>query len=132
MSYEVLFLVGRIIAGLYFFISGFMHFKYHKHMTDYVASLKIPMPAFSNVIAGLFMLLGGLTLLLGVYTKIGIWLIIAFLFIAAFKVHNFWTLKPEDRMTQMSNFMRNMGLIGLLLIVLSIPEPWIYSLNIFG
>jgi len=128
MAFDVLFLVGRIIVGLYFMMSGFMHFKHSKMMAGFTASRGIPMPGLSNFLAGAFMFLGGLSILLGVYTIIGVALLVIFLLLGAFTVHNFWTYPEKERMGQMANFMKNMGLVGLLLMVLSVTQPWVYSL----
>jgi hypothetical protein len=48
----------------------------------------------------------------------------------SFGIHNFWTIKEEQaKMGEMTNFLKNMALIGLLLMTLLIPRPWPMSLG---
>ncbi len=131
MVLDVLFLIGRIILGLFFINSGFNHFRHLSMIAGYAGSKKIPFPKFSAFVSGLFLLFGGLSILLGVYTLIGIILIIAFLIPAAFFVHNFWTLPEAQKQTDKVNFMKNLALVGALLMLLQIPTPWVFSVGIF-
>lgn len=128
MAFEILFLIGRIILGLFFINSGFNHFTHLNMIAGYAGSKKIPFPKFSAFVSGLFLLLGGLSILLGIYTSIGIILLIAFLLPTAFFVHNFWTLPKEQRQGDKVNFMKNLALVGALLMLLQIPTPWAFSL----
>ena len=44
-------------------------------------------------------------------------------------MHNFWTLAdPQLRMADKVNFMKNMALLGAILMFLAIPLPWALSL----
>lgn len=131
MGYEVLFLIGRILLGLFFVNSGFNHFAHLGAIAGYAGSKKIPFPKFSAFISGLFLFLGGLSILLGVYPIIGIILIIAFLLPAAFFIHNFWTIPEKQRQGDMVNFMKNLALVGALLMLLGLQVPWPYSLGSF-
>ncbi|MBI2004507.1 DoxX family protein [Candidatus Pacearchaeota archaeon] len=133
MTLEVLFLIGRVILGLFFINSGFNHFAHLNMIAGYAGSKKIPFPKFSTFVSGLFLLLGGLSILVGVYTLIGIILLIAFLLPAAFFVHNFWTLPEAQKQTDKVNFMKNLAIVGALLMLLQIPTPWAFSLwNFLG
>ncbi len=127
--YEVTLLIGRVIVGLYFINSGFNHFKGLSMIAGYAGSKGIPMSKFSTIVSGLFLLFGGLSFLLGIYQVIGAALLIAFLLPAALFIHNFWTLPKKQRMNDMINFMRNFALIGFILMILSIPVPWAFSLG---
>lgn len=130
MHLEILFLIGRIILGLFFVNSGFNHFSNLGMIAGYAGSKKILAPKFSTFISGLFLLFGGLSILLGIYQVIGIFLIIAFLLPAAFFVHNFWALSKEQKPTEKINFMKNLALVGALLMLLQI-QNWPYSIMAF-
>ncbi len=130
MLFEILFLIGRIILGAFFINSGFNHFSNFNMIAGYASSKKIPFPKFSVFISGLFLLFGGLSILLGIYQVIGIILIIVFLLLAAFFVHNFWTLPKEQRQMDKVNFMKNLALVGALLMLLQI-QNWPYSIAVF-
>lgn len=131
MTFEIPFLIGRILLGLFFINSGFNHFSNLSMIAGYAGSKKIPFPKFLTFISGLFLLFGGLSILLGVYPIIGIILIIAFLLPATFFIHNFWTLSKEQKPAEKVNFMKNLALVGALLMLLQIQTPWAFSLGIF-
>lgn len=126
MIYDVLFLIGRIILGAFFINSGFNHFSNFGMIAGYAGSKKIPFPKFLTFISGLFLFLGGLSILLGIYQVIGIILIIAFLLPATFFIHNFWTLSKEQKSAEKVNFMKNLALVGALLMLLQIQTPWAF------
>ncbi|MCE9585299.1 DoxX family protein [Candidatus Nomurabacteria bacterium] len=118
-----LFVVGRILLGVYFLISGYNHFKNLKMLTGYADSKGVPMPATSVVLTGLMMVLGGAGVLLGIYTQISILLLVVFLIITTFMMHQFWTVAdPMQKMGEEINFKKNLALVGALLCMLAIPS----------
>jgi len=89
-----------------------------------------PAPAVAVTGTGVLLLLGGFSLLLGYQPIIGIALLIVFLLGVSFNIHNFWSVQdPQMKMAEMVNFLKNMGLIGLLLMLAAIPRPWPLSLG---
>ncbi len=122
-------MLGRILFGGYFAMMGMMHFMKMKSMTDYAKSKKVTSPQAMVALSGIFLLLGGLGVLLGVYIGLSVILLIVFLFVVSFKMHNFWADEdPNMKMMNMSHFLKNMALIGAALLLLSIPAPWMYSI----
>jgi putative oxidoreductase len=127
---DIAFLIGRIIAGGYFIMGGFNHFKNLGMMTGYAKMKGTPAPAVAVGGTGVLLLLGGFSLLLGYQPIVGIGLLVVFLLGVSFNIHNFWTVQdPMMKMGEMVNFMKNMGLIGLLLMLVAIPRPWPMSLE---
>jgi putative oxidoreductase len=99
-------------------------------MTGYAKMKGTPAPAVAVAGTGVLLLLGGFSLLLGYQPIVGIALLIVFLLGVSFNIHNFWTVQdPMMKMGEMVNFMKNMGLIGLLLMLVAIPRPWPMSLE---
>ena len=97
-------------------------------MTQYAKMKGVPFPAFAQGVTGLLLLLGGLSILFGIYPYIGIILLAAFLVPVSLMMHNFWTLDdPQLRMADKVNFMKNMALLGAILMFLAIPLPWALS-----
>lgn len=124
------FLIGRIIVGGFFLMSGFNHFAKLNMMAGYAKSKGTPSPAFAVGGTGVLLLLGGASLLLGYHPTIGAALLVIFLLGASFGIHNFWTVQDEQaKMGEMTNFLKNMALLGLLLMTLLIPRPWPMSLG---
>src|SRR3989344_3838691 len=128
---EIIFIIGRVLFGGYFIMNGFNHLKNKSMLTGYAASKGVPSPSLAVVGSGLLILLGGLGVLLGVYTQISLWLIIIFLVPVSFKMHNFWTVaEPQAKMMEQVNFMKNMALVGAALMMMFLSQPWVWSLNL--
>jgi putative oxidoreductase len=126
MESEVfLFMLGRIILGVYFVKSGYNHFKNLNGMTGYAQSKGLMMPRESTIVTGAMMLIGGIGVLLGVYVTLSLSLLAIFLFLSAFFMHRYW--KETDPMVKMGeriNFEKNLALGGAILMLLSLPIPW--------
>lgn len=128
---DVVFIVGRLIFGGYWVFNGLNHFVNMSMMAEFARQRGVPFPAeLSVAVTGLMMLLGGLTIILGVYTYIGMALIIVFLLSAMIFIHKFWEMSdPMARMMEMILFMRNAAYIGALLMLYTLGDTW--SFNIF-
>ncbi len=125
---DALLLIGRIIFGGFFIYSGVNHFIGFEMMKQYAKMKGVPFPAIAQGVTGVLLLLGGLSILLGVYPHVGIVLLVAFMLPVSFMMHNFWTLEdPQSRMADKVNFMKNMALLGAILMLLAIPLPWALS-----
>ena len=128
--HNIVFLVGRIIAGGFFLMNGFNHFAQLNMMTGYAKSKGIPAPALAVGGSGVLLFLGGLSLLLGYHPTIGAALLVIFLLGVSFGIHNFWTVQDQQaKQGEMVNFLKNMSILGLLLMTLAIPRPWLMSLG---
>jgi len=126
---NIAFLVGRAIVDCFFLMNGFNHFAQLNMLTGYAKSKGIPAPALAVGGSGVLLFLGGLSLLLGYHPTIGAALLVIFLLSAMFGIHNFWTVQdPQAKMGEMINFLKNMAILGLLLMTLAIPRPWLMSL----
>jgi uncharacterized membrane protein YphA (DoxX/SURF4 family) len=126
---NILLLVGRIILGGFFITTGINHFASFGMMKGYSQSKGVPAPGAAVAGTGTLLLLGGLSLLLGAYPQIGVLLLVIFLLGASFMMHNYWAVAdPQAKMGERVNFMKNWALIGALLMILSIPMPWAFSI----
>ena len=71
-----------------------------------------------------------LSLLLGYHPTIGAALLVIFLLGVSFGIHNFWTVQDQQaKQGEMVNFLKNMAILGLLLMTVAIPRPWLMSLR---
>lgn len=128
--YDIAFVAGRIIAGGFFIMNGIHHFQALKMMAGYAKSKGTPAPELAVGGTGLMLLLGGLSLILGFHPTIGAALLVIFLLGVSFKLHDFWAIQdPQMKINQQINFMKNMALLGFLLLTLAIPRPWPFSLG---
>jgi len=128
---DTIFLIGRIIVGLYFLFAGYNHFKNLGFMSGYVTSKGIPAPKLAVAGTGVLLLAGGASVLLGLYPRAGIALLVLFLLGVSFTMHAFWKITdPQQRMGEQVNFLKNVALLGALLMFLAIPTPWPTSLSL--
>lgn len=126
---EITLLIGRIILGGFFIVSGLNHFFKFGMMKGYSASKGLPLPGASVAGTGVMLVLGGSSLLLGLYPRVGAVVLIFFLIAAAFTIHNFWSVRDaQARIADQVNFLKNLALVGALLMILAIPVPWPLSL----
>ena len=124
-----LFLLGRILLGGYFLQNAYSHFKNTDGLAGYSQSKGVPAPKASVIITGIMMLLGGLGILLGVYVEYAVFLLALFLLGTLVKMHRYWeATDPAARMGEHINFYKNLALLGAVLLMLFIPQPWEVSL----
>lgn len=127
---EVLFLIGRIIVGLYYLFNAANHLLMGtEQLTQYAQYKGVPAPRLAVIVTGILLLIGGLSFLLGVYPGIGVLSVVLFLLPVTFKMHSFWAVQDQQqRMIEMVNFTKNMALMGSALMFLLI-ERWPFSLT---
>jgi putative oxidoreductase len=120
----MMFLVGRILFGGFFLISGFNHFAKRAMYTQYAASKRVATPGASVIASGLLILLGGISVMLGLWPRIGLILILIFLAFVTPKMHSYWTISDRSqRMAEQVNLMKNLALFGAALLLLGIWPP---------
>ena len=110
---EYLALAARICLSLIFFKAGISHLTGFSGFVEVIGSQGLPLPVVLAVGTILFQLLGAIFLLLGFQTKIGSILLIVFLIPASLMFHN-----PIADPSQWNDFLKNIGLIGGLLMVI--------------
>jgi len=124
-----LFLAGRVLYGGFFLLAGIDHFRRVDMMTPYAGAKGIPAPRLSVLGAGLLIILGGLSVLLGVRPSWGVLLLTVFLVPTSVLMHNYWAVTdPAVRQQDLINFKKNIALLGAAWMFLLIPEPWPLSL----
>jgi putative oxidoreductase len=62
---------------------------------------------------------GGLLVLLGLSVRFGAFMLLLFMLFNTVLYHHFWTLHGLDRQVQMETFVRNIGIIGGLLLLMA-------------
>ncbi len=128
---QVAFLIGRIIFGGFWLMSALNHFKNLNYMSGYAKAKGTPAPKLAVAGTGVILLLGGLSMLVGVYPIVGVILLIVFLLGVSLQMHNYWKLDdPQMKQVDMINFHKNLALVGALLMLLLIPQPWPISLAV--
>ena len=112
-------LVGRILIGTLFLVSGVRSVMNFSGTAGYLAKLGFPAPELMAVativvevgIASLFVV--------GWRTRWMAWVLAAFVVIATFAAHRFWEFDAAQYDNQMNHFLKNIAIIGGLLMVAS-------------
>ena len=117
---EVVSLIGRILFCIVFLSAARDHLTKVPMMAQYLASKGVPAPKIAVVLTGLMLLLGGLSVLLGIWIKVGAAFLVITLVFTALTFHNFWTLTdPMARGDNKVHFQKNLALAGAALLVFS-------------
>ena len=99
-------------------------------MAPYAGSKGVPAPRAGILGSGVLLLLGGLSIILGVKPKLGVLCLVLFLVPVSFTMHNYWADKdPQSRQMNEIQFHKNLALLGAALMMLMISEPWWLSLG---
>ncbi|MEM5814916.1 MAG: DoxX family protein [Candidatus Aenigmatarchaeota archaeon] len=123
-------LLSRLILGFYFIFNAFNHFRNLNSLAGWVQSKNLPAPKLLVILSGFFLLVGGVTILLGIYVEIGVLALTLFFLPVTFLMHDFWKeTDPQMKMMQMINFMKNLALWAAILALLFVPQPWPFSLG---
>lgn len=108
---------GRVLLALIFFMSGVGKVLDFEGTTGYMAAHGMPAVSLFLIGAIIFELTGGASIILGAYARWGAVLLIIFLIPTTLIFHNFWALEGAERQPQMINFMKNLSILGGLLII---------------
>ena len=123
------YLAGRVLLGGFFIMSGLRHFQHLAMMAGFTGSTGVPAPKLAVIGSGLLILLGGISILLGVRPHWGIALVSLFLLPVTFLMHQFWKhTDPMMKINDQVNFMKNIAILGAAWMLFMIPQPWPMSI----
>jgi putative oxidoreductase len=89
-------------------------------VAGYMAKEGVPAPQVMLAGAIAFLIAGSLSVILGYKARIGAALLLAFLVLATYYFHDFWTVSdPQAQQEQMIQFLKNLGLMGAMLLVIA-------------
>lgn len=128
---RVPFLIGRMLFGGYFVMSGVNHWKQTRQLAQYAAAKHVPKPSVAVRASGAMLIVGGASILLGIKPKIGTAAVVGFLAGVSPVMHDFWKAEqPEQRMNDMINFTKNLALLGGAVALMGVEEPWPVSVPV--
>ena len=117
---DIVLLAARVLFAFMFLGSGINHLKQADAMTGYAQFKKVPMPKLSVQLSGVVMLLGGLSVILGVWTDIGALVLSVLLVLMAVKMHDFWKADEASKQQEMIGFLKNISMAGGALYIFAI------------
>lgn len=114
-----LIVTARVLLALMFVLAGISKLTGLAGVTGYIASRGLPMPAALAVATALLELVAGLALAIGFKTRIAAAALAAFTLLASLLFHNFWALPAEQVAVNQLMFMKNLAVVGGLLLVVA-------------
>jgi putative oxidoreductase len=111
-SVDIVLVIGRVLFALIFVSSGVNHLKHAEAMSGYAAFKGIPQPKLANAGSGIVMLLGGLSVILGVYADLGALVLAVVLLLMAVLMHNFWKADEASKQAETIGFFKNVSMAG--------------------
>jgi len=111
-------LAGRFFLTLIFLMSGATKITGWSGTAGYMAAKGMPMVPFFLTMAIILELGGGLAILLGYKARLGALALIVFTIPATLLFHNPWAVPADQMQIQMIMFMKNLAIIGGLLLII--------------
>lgn len=127
---NLIILISRIcISSLYLWAAGAKVLNW-KGTIAYMQSKNFPLISLMLPAAILLQTAGGISLLLGLYCRLGALILIVFTIPAMIKMHNFWQERDAMKVTEKTFFMKDVAIVGGLLLI-SILGAGTFSLDAF-
>ena len=109
---DVVVLIARVLFVAIFLASGIGHLKATEAMAGYAQFKNVPAPKLSTIVSGVLMIVGALSVLLGVWGDLGSLLLLVAIAPIPFLMHRFWSEEGEAKMTEQVQFNKTLSLVG--------------------
>ena len=117
---SVLSVVGRLMIAAIFLMSALGNkIPKFNDVVGYMASEGVPQPQVMLAGAIAILILGSLSIIAGFKTRLGATLLLVFLVLATYYCHDFWTFEGQEQQMQMIQFMKNLALMGTMLLLIA-------------
>lgn len=110
-------LLARILLMALFIISGWSKLTDYQGTVGYLASINTPVPQVATAIAVIMEFFVGLAILLGVWVRPLALLMALFALGTGLIGHPFWSMEGADRAMNMTQFYKNLAIVGGLLLL---------------
>lgn len=118
-------LLGRILVSFIFIFAGIYKIIHFQEYAQMLGQQGMGMVKVLLTISILLEVLGGLSVLLGWFTRTGAILLMITLLPATFLVHSFWNYAGPEYADQLMNFLKNIAIYGgLVLLIAHGPGKW--------
>ena len=109
--------IARILISALFLLSGFNKIAHFGVSSQMIAGIGVPFASLATGIAILIEIGGAIAIIAGWKTKLAAWVQFAYLIPVTFMIHNFWASPAAMQQDQMVHFMKNLAIMGGLLIL---------------
>ena len=79
----------------------------------------VPVPGLMLVGAIGFLVVDSVSVIVGLWTRVGAGLLLVFLILATYYFHDFWAFEGPEQQAQMIQFMKNVSLMGGMLFLIA-------------
>ncbi len=111
MSFVVL--IARILYGAIFIGSGVAgHIMQTDDTAGYAEMRGVPQHRMLTQLSGVLIAVGGIGVILGVWTDLAALGVALYSLVSAFMVHHFWTDEGQMQQIEMTMFMKNLAIAG--------------------
>lgn len=110
-------LIARFLLALMFLLAGLSKFGGLEGTAGYIASKGLPMPQLLALGTAALEVVGAVLLIVGWQARWAALALAAFTLLASVLFHNFWAMPAEQQMMQQLMFMKNLSVVGGLLVV---------------
>jgi Predicted membrane protein len=125
---DVIILIARILLMILFVVSGWAKLTGFEGTVSYMTSLGAPAPMLAAAVAVVMEFFVAIVLILGFYTRPLAFLFALFVLGTALIGHPFWNMVDPERSANMTQFLKNLSIIGGLLL-LAVSGPGRFSLD---
>ena len=109
---DIIVLIARILFAAIFIASGIGHLTQTDAMAGYAKSVGVPAAKLSVIVSGVLMLVGAVSIILGVWGDLGSLMILVAVAPIAFLMHKYWNAEGETRMNEQVQFNKTLSLAG--------------------
>lgn len=110
-------LIARVLLALMFLLSGLSKFGGLEGTAGYIASKGLPMAQLLAIGAAALEVIAAAMLIVGWQARWAALALAAFTLLSSVIFHNYWALPADEQMMQQLLFMKNLSVIGGLLVV---------------
>ncbi|MBF8756311.1 MULTISPECIES: DoxX family protein [Pseudomonas] len=114
---DIIILLARVLLMILFILSGWSKLTGFEGTVNYMSSLGAPAPMLAAAIAVIMEFAVGILLILGFYTRPLAFLFALFVLGTALIGHPFWNMVDPERSANMTQFLKNMSIVGGLLLL---------------
>jgi putative oxidoreductase len=123
MDSKWLLVLGRVLLSAIFILSGLGKLPHFHDVAGFMASKGIPLASLALVITLVIEIGGGLLVLAGIKARYAAVILALWLVPVTLVFHNFWAVPAAQMQDQMANFLKNVAIMGgLLILAYASPE----------
>ena len=126
MAQRALYLVGRGLLGLYFIVPGITKITGWTAMMGYMEAHGVPLIPVLLALTIVLQIGGGACLAIGYRTQLMAFVLAGLTLVISIFMHDFWSMaEGVQRNHEMQNFIKNMAIMGGLLVVTNLGTGWL-------